>query len=78
VIARVQGVAVRRGCQLVGHGDLAVASESRSSPLPGIKSGIFCIHAWSRRCAQPRAQTRPGELSPGDLIDAKTALSWAW
>src|SRR5712664_4984975 len=42
VIARVQGVAVAAGCQLVAMCDLAVASEVAQFALPGIKSGIFC------------------------------------
>src|SRR5438309_371166 len=42
VVARVQGVAVAAGCQLVSMCDLAVASEVAQFALPGIKSGIFC------------------------------------
>jgi enoyl-CoA hydratase/carnithine racemase len=42
VIARVQGVAVAAGCQLVSMCDLAVAADVAQFALPGIKSGLFC------------------------------------
>jgi enoyl-CoA hydratase/carnithine racemase len=76
VIARVQGVAVAAGCQLVSMCDLAVASEVAQFALPGIKSGIFCTTpgvAVARNLARKHALEM---LFTGDLIDAKTALSW--
>jgi enoyl-CoA hydratase/carnithine racemase len=76
VIARVQGVAVAAGCQLVSMCDLAVASEVAQFALPGIKSGIFCTTPGvgvARNLARKRALEM---LFTGDLIDAKTALSW--
>jgi enoyl-CoA hydratase/carnithine racemase len=76
VIARVQGVAVAAGCQLVSMCDLAVASEVAQFALPGIKSGIFCTTPGvgvARNLARKHALEM---LFTGDLIDAKTALSW--
>jgi enoyl-CoA hydratase/carnithine racemase len=76
VIASVQGVAVAAGCQLVSMCDLAVASELAQFALPGIKSGIFCTTPGvgvARNLARKHALEM---LFTGDLIDAKTALSW--
>jgi len=76
VIARVQGVAVAAGCQLVSMCDLAVASEVAQFALPGIKSGIFCTTPGvgvARNLARKHALEM---LFTGDPIDAKTALSW--
>lgn len=76
VIAQVQGVAVAAGCQLVSMCDLAVASEVAQFALPGIKSGIFCTTPGvgvARNLARKHALEM---LFTGDLIDAKTALSW--
>jgi enoyl-CoA hydratase/carnithine racemase len=77
VIARVQGVAVAAGCQLVSMCDLAVASDAARFALPGIKSGIFCTTPGvgvARNIARKHALEM---LFTGDLIDAGTALSWA-
>lgn len=76
VIARVQGVAVAAGCQLVSMCDLAVASDAAQFALPGIKSGIFCTTPGvgvARNLARKHALEM---LFTGDLIDAQTALSW--
>jgi len=76
VIARVQGVAVAAGCQLVSMCDLAVASEAAQFALPGIKSGIFCTTPGvgiARNLSRKHALEM---LFTGDLIDANTALSW--
>jgi enoyl-CoA hydratase/carnithine racemase len=76
VIARVQGVAVAAGCQLVSMCDLAVADEAARFALPGIKSGIFCTTPGvgvARNLARKHALEM---LFTGDLIDAKTALGW--
>src|SRR5258706_4252757 len=76
VIARVQGVAVAAGCQLVAMCDLAVASKVAQFALPGIKSGIFCTTPGvgvARNLARKHALEM---LFTGDLIDAKTALAW--
>ncbi|HZT62092.1 MAG TPA: enoyl-CoA hydratase [Burkholderiales bacterium] len=76
VIARVQGVAVAAGCQLVSMCDLAVASDVAQFALPGIKSGIFCTTPGvgvARNVPRKRAMEM---LLTGDLIDASTALAW--
>jgi enoyl-CoA hydratase/carnithine racemase len=76
VIARVQGVAVAAGCQLVSMCDLAVASEVAQFALPGIKSGLFCTTPGvgvSRNLARKRALEM---LLTGDLVDARTAERW--
>lgn len=76
VIARVQGIAVAAGCQLVSMCDLAVASEVAQFALPGIKSGIFCTTPGvgvARNLARKHALEM---LFSGDLVDSKTALSW--
>ncbi len=76
VIARVQGVAVAAGCQLVSMCDLAVASDAAQFALPGIKSGIFCTTPGvgvARNISRKHALEM---LFTGDLIDAGTALSW--
>jgi enoyl-CoA hydratase/carnithine racemase len=76
VIARVQGVAVAAGCQLVSMSDLAEASDIAQFALPGIKSGIFCTTPGvgvARNLARKHALEM---LFTGDPIDARTALSW--
>jgi enoyl-CoA hydratase/carnithine racemase len=76
VIARVRGVAVAAGCQLVSMCDLAVASEEAKFALPGIKSGIFCTTPGvgvARNLSRKHALEM---LFTGDQIDASSALAW--
>jgi enoyl-CoA hydratase/carnithine racemase len=76
VIARVQGVAVAAGCQLVSMCDLAVASDAAQFALPGIKSGLFCTTPGvgvARNIARKHALEM---LLTGEAIDANTALAW--
>ncbi|HYB98425.1 MAG TPA: enoyl-CoA hydratase [Candidatus Limnocylindrales bacterium] len=76
VIARVQGVAVAAGCQLVSMCDLAVASTEARFALPGIKSGLFCTTPGvgvSRNVSRKHAMEL---LLTGDPIDAPTAERW--
>jgi enoyl-CoA hydratase/carnithine racemase len=76
VIARVQGVAVAAGCQLVSMCDLAVASDAAQFALPGIKSGLFCTTPGvgvARNLSRKHALEL---LLTGDPIDARTALTW--
>jgi enoyl-CoA hydratase/carnithine racemase len=76
VIARVQGVAVAAGCQLVSMCDLAVAAADARFALPGINNGIFCTTPGvgvSRSIARKHALEM---LFTGDLIDAPTAERW--
>jgi enoyl-CoA hydratase/carnithine racemase len=76
VIARVQGVAVAAGCQLVSMCDLAVAADVARFALPGITSGIFCTTPGvgvARNVARKHALEM---LFTGDQIDAATAERW--
>ena len=76
VIARVQGVAVAAGCQLVSMCDLAVAADVAQFALPGIKSGIFCTTPGvgvARNLSRKHAMEM---LVTGDAIDARTAERW--
>jgi enoyl-CoA hydratase/carnithine racemase len=76
VIARVQGVAVAAGCQLVSMCDLAVASDAAQFALPGIKSGIFCTTPGVGVVRNISRKHALEMLFTGDLINAGTALSW--
>jgi enoyl-CoA hydratase/carnithine racemase len=76
VIARVQGVAVAAGCQLVSMCDLAVASDAARFALPGIKSGIFCTTPGVGVARNLLRKHVLEMLFTGDLIDANTALGW--
>ncbi|HKW38091.1 MAG TPA: enoyl-CoA hydratase [Burkholderiales bacterium] len=76
VIARVQGVAVAAGCQLVSMCDLAVAGEAAQFALPGIKSGIFCTTPGVGVARNVSRKHALEMLLTGDLVDARTALSW--
>ena len=76
VIARVQGVAVAAGCQLVSMCDLAVASEAAQFALPGIKSGIFCTTPGVGVARNLSRKHTLEMLLTGDLIDARTAERW--
>ncbi len=76
VIARVQGVAVAAGCQLVAMCDLAVAADVARFALPGITSGIFCTTPGvgvARNLARKHALEM---LFTGEQIDAATAERW--
>lgn len=76
VIARVHGVAVAAGCQLVSMCDLAVASDAARFALPGIKSGLFCTTPGvgvSRNVSRKHAMEL---LLTGELVDAATAERW--
>jgi enoyl-CoA hydratase/carnithine racemase len=76
VLARVQGLAVAAGCQLVATADLAIASEDAGFAIPGGKGGWFChtpLVAVTRAVPRKRAL----ELAfTGDVIDAHTAAEW--
>jgi enoyl-CoA hydratase/carnithine racemase len=76
VVARVQGVAVAAGCQLVSMCDLAVATADARFALPGINNGIFCTTPGvgvSRSVARKHVLEM---LFTGDLVDAATAERW--
>ncbi|MGE5169137.1 MAG: enoyl-CoA hydratase [Rudaea sp.] len=76
VIARVHGMAVAAGCQLVSMCDLAVATEDARFALPGINFGLFCSTpavGVGRNIGRKRVMEM---LVTGDMIDARTALDW--
>ncbi len=73
VIAKVQGVAVAAGCQLVAACDLAVAAASARFAVSGINLGLFCSTpavALSRNMA---AKPALDMLMTGRFIDAEEA-----
>lgn len=76
VIARVQGMAVAAGCQLVANCDLAIASSEAQFAVSGINLGLFCSTpsvALSRNVSRKRALEM---LLTGGFIDAATAVEW--
>jgi enoyl-CoA hydratase/carnithine racemase len=76
VIARVHGLAVAAGCQLVATCDLAVAAHTATFALPGGKAGWFC-HTPTVAVTRAVGRKRALEMSfTGDPIDAATAADW--
>lgn len=76
VIAKVQGMALAAGCQLVATCDLAIAADTARFSTPGVKIGLFCstpMVALTRAIGRKRAMHM---LLTGDLIDADTAVDW--
>ncbi len=73
VIARVHGVAVAAGCQLVASCDMAVSSEAARFGVNGVNIGLFCstpMVALSRNIHRKAAFEL---LTTGDLIPASRA-----
>ncbi len=75
VIARVHGMAVAAGCQLVAMCDLAVAAEAVKFAVSGVNLGLFCSTP-----AVPLARNLPRKqafemLVTGEFMDAQTALA---
>jgi enoyl-CoA hydratase/carnithine racemase len=76
VVARVHGLAIGAGCQLVASTDLAIASEDAAFATPGGKGGWFC-HTPLVAVARAVPRKRALEMAfTGDLIDARTAEAW--
>ncbi len=76
VIARVHGMAMAAGCQLVASADLALAARSAKFQTPGGSGGWFCTTpgvAVGRAIGRKQALEL---LMTGDAIDADTAASW--
>lgn len=76
VLARVHGLAVAAGCQLVATCDLVVAAESAGFAIPGGKGGLFChtpLVAVARNVGRKRAMEM---AMTGDTISAATAAEW--
>lgn len=75
VIARVHGMAVAAGCQLVAMCDLAVAADTAKFAVSGVNLGLFCSTP-----AVPLSRNLPRKqafemLVTGEFIDAQTALA---
>ncbi len=73
VVARVHGVAIAAGCQLVASCDLAVATATARFATPGVNIGLFCstpMVALSRAVGRKAAMEM---LLTGELIDAARA-----
>ncbi len=75
VIARVHGMAVAAGCQLVAMCDLAVAADSVKFAVSGVNLGLFCSTP-----AVPLSRNLPRKqafemLVTGDFMDAATACA---
>ncbi len=76
VIARVHGMAMAAGCQLVASADFALAAASAKFQTPGGNGGWFCttpMVSLSRSVGRKRALEM---LMTGDAIDAPTAAEW--
>ncbi|HLF41460.1 MAG TPA: enoyl-CoA hydratase [Acidimicrobiia bacterium] len=76
VIAKVHGIAIAAGCQLVAATDLVVAEQGAKFATPGVKIGLFCSTPMvevSRAVGRKRAMEL---LLTGTPIDAPTAADW--
>ena len=76
VIARVHGMAVAAGCQLVAMCDLAVAAAEVKFGVSGVNLGLFCTTpgvALARNLQRKKAYEM---LVTGEFIDAATACDW--
>ena len=76
VIARVHGIATAAGCQLVSMCDLAVAADAAKFALPGVNIGVFCSTPAVGVVRNVGRKRTMEMLLTGQLIDARTALSW--
>lgn len=73
VIARIHGIAVAAGCQLVATCDLAVAADVARFAVSGINVGLFCATpsvALARNMGRKQAMEM---LLTGDFIEAAEA-----
>ena len=73
VIAKVHGVALAAGCQLVATCDLAVSTKDAIFATPGVNIGLFCstpMVAVSRKVSRKKIMKR---LLTGESITAQYA-----
>ena len=75
VLARVQGVAVAAGCQLVAQCDLAVAADSARFAVNGIDLGLFCATPAVPLSRALAAKPALEMLMTGRFLDAPEALA---
>lgn len=73
VIARVHGMAVAAGCQLVAQCDLAVASAEARFAVSGINYGLFCSTPSVPLLRNVPAKQAMEMLVTGDFISAQQA-----
>lgn len=74
IIARVHGIAMAAGCQLMASCDLAVSVDTAKFAVPGVTNGLFCSTpaVALSRAASPKHTMEM--LLMGDLFSAKDAL----
>lgn len=73
VIARVHGMAVAAGCQLVSMCDLAVAAEGVKFAVSGVNLGLFCSTPGVGLARNMGRKEAFEMLVTGEFIDAETA-----
>jgi len=73
VIARVQGLATAAGCQLVAQCDLAVAADTASFAVSGVRYGLFCATPSVPLLRNLPAKHAMEMLVTGDFISAAEA-----
>ncbi len=73
VIARVHGIAVAAGCQLVATCDLAIASSEASLGTSGINLGLFCMTPGVALARKVRRKDAFELLFTGDIVSAERA-----
>ncbi len=73
VIARVHGMAVAAGCQLVSMCDLAVAAEGVKFAVSGVNLGLFCSTPGVGLVRNMGRKEAFEMLVTGEFIDAETA-----
>ncbi|MBT3916016.1 MAG: enoyl-CoA hydratase [Rhodospirillaceae bacterium] len=74
IIARVHGIAMAAGCQLMASCDLAVAVEEAKFAVPGVTNGLFCSTPAVALSRAASAKHTMEMLLMGDLFSAEDAL----
>lgn len=76
VIASVHNLAVANGVGIVAAADLAIADESARFGATAVNIGLFCMGPAVPLLKNIGRKRTMELILTGDLIDAKTALSW--
>ncbi|MFP6712639.1 MAG: enoyl-CoA hydratase [Rhodospirillales bacterium] len=74
IIARVHGIAMAAGCQLMANCDLAVAVEEARFAVPGVTNGLFCSTPAVALSRAAGAKHTMEMLLMGELFSAEDAL----
>lgn len=74
IIARIHGIAMAAGCQLMASCDLAVAVDTAKFSLPGVETGLFCSTPAVAVGRVASAKHTMEMLLTGDLFNAEDAL----